>query len=304
MPSLRNFDLNLLLVFETLLAERHATRAAEKLHLSQPALSHALKRLREALDDPLLVRMENGMQPTPRALELLPGLQQALALLQASIEPPAPFDPAPSSHRFVIATTDYFEEVLYPPFLVRLKATAPGIAFDIELITADVLQVGLEQRRVDLVVGPEAGDNIPHGLAQTPWLAEALVCLAASDNPAVGNALNLAQFVSHPQVALSNISGFQHSSIDAWLERCQLRRRVTSRNLNYMAAARVVADRSDHDPATPDGDDVHADAAGAHRRTATRLSRSGDDADSPPAIRQGAAAGLAAPPTAGLRTPS
>lgn len=241
MPSLRNFDLNLLLVFETLLAERHVTRAAEKLHLSQPALSHALKRLREALDDPLLVRTEHGMQPTPRALELLPGVQQALALVQESIEPPTPFDPATSTHRFVIATTDYFEEVLYPSFLARLRAIAPGIAFDIELITPEVLHAGLEQRRVDLVVGPEAGDAIPRGLTQTPWMAEDLVCLAASDNPAVGEALDLDQFAGHPQVALSDISGFQHSRIDAWLEHRHLERRVISRNLNYMAAARVVA---------------------------------------------------------------
>lgn len=65
MRSLRHFDLNLLLVFEALMRERHVTRAAEKLHLSQPALSHALKRLREALEDPLFIRTENGMQPTP-----------------------------------------------------------------------------------------------------------------------------------------------------------------------------------------------------------------------------------------------
>ncbi|BBI54137.1 hypothetical protein HORIV_65580 [Vreelandella olivaria] len=119
MRSLRHFDLNLLLVFEALMRERHVTRAAETLHLSQPALSHALKRLREALDDPLLVRTENGMQPTPRALALLPVVQQALGQLREGLAPPAMFLPGKSKRRFTLATTDYFEEVMYPPFLAN-----------------------------------------------------------------------------------------------------------------------------------------------------------------------------------------
>ncbi|MFG6176891.1 LysR family transcriptional regulator [Halomonas sp. THAF12] len=241
MPSLHHFDLNLLRVFEALMAERHVTRAAQRLHLSQPALSHALKRLREALEDPLLVRTEAGMQPTPRALALLPDVQRALALLHDTLEPPAPFDPASSSQRFTIATTDYFEEVLYPPFLARLRALAPRVTFQIELITLEVLRRGLEERRVDLVVGPEAGESIPKGLLQTAWLTEELVCLAADDNAAVGNRLGLEQFVDQPQVSLSDISGFRHGRVDAWLAARHRQRRIVSRNLNYMAAARVVA---------------------------------------------------------------
>ncbi|ATJ81313.1 LysR family transcriptional regulator [Halomonas beimenensis] len=241
MSSLRNFDLNLLRVFETLIVERHVTRAAERLHLSQPALSHALKRLREALDDPLLLRTENGMQPTPRALELLPSVQQALALVQESLEPPAPFDPATSRHHFVIATTDFFEEVLYPPFLARLRPQAPNVTFEIALITDEVLQAGLERRQVDLVVGPEAVTGMPRGLVRETWMSEDLVCLAARGNAGIEERLSLAQFIDHPQVALSDISGLQHSKVDAWLASQHCQRRVISRNLNYMAAARVVA---------------------------------------------------------------
>lgn len=241
MRSLRHFDLNLLLVFEMLMRERHVTRAAEKLHLSQPALSHALKRLRESLDDPLLVRTENGMQPTPQALALLPVVQQALAMLRQGLAPPARFSPANSTRRFTLATTDYFEEVMYPPFLSQLLAYAPGISFSIELITPDVLREGLEQRHVDMVVGLDSQSTLPSGVIQTPWMDEKLVCLAAMDNKRVGDTLELVQFARELHVELADISGLQPSNIENCLTQHGLTRRVISKNLNYIAAARVVA---------------------------------------------------------------
>lgn len=241
MRSFRHFDLNLLLVFETLLRERHVTRAAEKLYLSQPALSHALKRLRESLGDPLLVRTESGMQPTPRALALLPVVQQALALLREGLAPPAMFSPADSTRRFTLATTDFFEEVMYPPFLSRLLAYAPGISFSIELITPDALSGGLEQRHIDMVVGLDSQSAPPSGVIQTPWMDEELVCLAATHNKRVGNALNIEQFACEAHVELADISGLLPSNIDSCLVQHGLTRRVISKNLNYIAAARVVA---------------------------------------------------------------
>lgn len=241
MRSLRHFDLNLLLVFEMLMRERHVTRAAEKLHLSQPALSHALKRLREALDDPLLVRSGQGLQPTPRALALLPVVHQSLAALQAGLAPPATFAAATSTRRFTLATTDYFEEVMYPAFLSQLLRSAPGLSFSIELITPDVLNEALEQRQVDMVVGLDYQDTLPTGVIQTPWMDEELVCLVATDHVGVGEGVDLEQFAYQPHVELADISGLRPSSIDSCLVQHGLTRRVISKNLNYIAAARVVA---------------------------------------------------------------
>ncbi|MDN7131221.1 LysR family transcriptional regulator [Halomonas sp. MC140] len=241
MRSFRHFDLNLLLVFETLMRERHVTRAAEALYLSQPALSHALKRLRESLGDPLLVRTENGMQPTPRALALLPVVQQALALLREGLAPPAIFSPAESTRRFTLATTDYFEEVMYPPFLSQLLAYAPGISFSIELITPDVLSEGLEQRHVDMVVGLDSQSALPSGVIQTPWMDEELVCLVATHNKRIGETLGIVQFARERHVELTDISGLRPSNIDSCLVQHGLTRHVISKNLNYIAAARVVA---------------------------------------------------------------
>ncbi|UYV18643.1 LysR family transcriptional regulator [Halomonas qaidamensis] len=241
MRSLRHFDLNLLLVFEALMRERHVTRAAEKLHLSQPALSHALKRLRDALEDPLLIRTNTGLQPTPRALALLPVVQQALAMLQEGLTPPTNFLPATSARHFTLATTDYFEEVMYPTFLSQLLTYAPDISFSIELITPNVLSEGLEQRQVDMVVGLDSQSALPSGVIQHAWMDEALVCLAATDNNQVGDALELHQFAREPHVALTDITGLRPSNIDSCLVQHGLTRRVISKNLNYIAAARVVA---------------------------------------------------------------
>lgn len=241
MRSLRQFDLNLLLVFEALMRERHVTRAAERLYLSQPALSHSLKRLRESLEDPLFIRTEKGMQPTPRAQALQPVVQQALALLREGLAPPALFSPANSTRRFTLATTDYFEEVMYPTFLSQLLAYAPGISFSIELITQEVLSEGLEQRQVDMVVGLDSQSVLPSGVIQTPWMNEELVCLAASHNERVGEALDIAQFACELHVELADISGLLPSNIDSCLAQHGLTRRVISKNLNYIAAARVVA---------------------------------------------------------------
>ncbi len=221
--------------------ERHVTRAAERLYLSQPALSHALKRLRESLDDPLFIRTEKGMQPTPRAQALQPVVQQALALLREGLAPPALFSPANSTRRFTLATTDYFEEVMYPTFLSQLLAYAPGISFSIELITQEVLSEGLEQRQVDMVVGLDSQSVLPSGVIQTPWMDEELVCLAASHNERVGESLDIAQFARETHVELADISGLLPSNIDSCLAQHGLTRRVISKNLNYIAAARVVA---------------------------------------------------------------
>lgn len=241
MNSLRQFDLNLLVVFEALITECHVTRTAERLCLSQPAVSHALRRLREALDDPLLVKTERGMQPTPRALALLPGVQQALKLVDQTLSPPPAFDPVTSKRRFVIATTDYVEEVFYPTLLAAIKRDAPRVEFEIELITETVLRAGLETRDVDLVIGLEADADIPAGLIRDPWMTEELVCLVAEDHEGVGTRLSLEQFVALPQIGLSHIGAGNPEGVDQWLAQQQLSRRLLSRNLNYMAAARAVA---------------------------------------------------------------
>lgn len=238
---LRKFDLNLLLVFETLITECHVTRAAKKLYLSQPAVSHALNRMRNELDDLLLVKTEKGMRPTPRALEMLPQVQHILRLLENTLAPPAQFDPKVSERKFVIAITDYYELMLYPLLLSKVRKLAPAIRFEIELITDEVLHSGLANRQVDLVVGLEADHDIPKGLVKRPLLTENLVCLASQSNQTISETLTLANYIKQPHVALIDLAGYRPSVVDQWLEQQQLCRHIISRNLSYTAAARIVA---------------------------------------------------------------
>lgn len=133
--NILNFDLNLLRVLDVLLRERNVSRAAEQLALSQPAVSNALNRLRETLDDPLLVRVGRQMQPTPRALALEAPLRQALQQIAWQLSDGRDFDPARAEQRFEIAVTDYVEQLLMPELLARLAEQAPGLAVRVRHLT-------------------------------------------------------------------------------------------------------------------------------------------------------------------------
>ena len=118
--NIRNFDLNLLLVFDALMDERNVTRAAERLHLSQPAVSAALNRLRDFFGDPLFVRVQRGILPTPRAIELAQAAKAVLGQIESIIDA-RPFDPTHSETVFRIGANDYAQLAVVVP-LIRLLA--------------------------------------------------------------------------------------------------------------------------------------------------------------------------------------
>ena len=119
--NLRRADLNLLKVFDVLMDERSVTRAAERLALTQPAVSGMLARLRERFDDPLFVRAQRGVTPTARALELAGPVRQVLAEVEALLRPAA-FDPATASFTLTLAATDYALQAIVAPFIAALRA--------------------------------------------------------------------------------------------------------------------------------------------------------------------------------------
>src|SRR6218665_3298394 len=125
--ALRRVDLNLLIVFETLMHERSVTRAAEKLFLGQPAISAALARLRTLFDDPLFVRTGRSMEPSARAMEIFALLSPALDSISTAVSRAAEFNPATSTAVFRIGLSDDVEFGLLPPMLKRLRAEAPGV---------------------------------------------------------------------------------------------------------------------------------------------------------------------------------
>lgn len=140
--DLRRVDLNLLIVFETLMHERSVTRAAEKLFLGQPAISAALSRLRGLFDDPLFVRTGRSMEPSARAVEIFALLSPALDSISTAVSRAAEFDPATSTAVFRIGLSDDVEFALLPQLLKRLRAEAPGIVLVVRRVNY-ILMPGL-----------------------------------------------------------------------------------------------------------------------------------------------------------------
>lgn len=238
---LRNLDLNLLVVFDALLSERHVTRAAESLHLSQSATSHALNRLRQQLDDPVLVRTDRGMEPTPRALQMLPAVRQALKLVERTLTSRDVFTASESQRTFVIAATDYFETVQLPRLVGRLQQLAPGVKIEVEMVAERASEQRLASQQVDLVVGLDRQSELPSHLISENWIKEPQVCVVGEGNSEVGEALTLAQYCQLQHVVFSDISTAVTGQLDSWLQQQGLSRRHICRNLNYIAAARIVA---------------------------------------------------------------
>jgi LysR family transcriptional regulator, nod-box dependent transcriptional activator len=151
---LDNFDLNLLVALHALLEECNVTRAAERLHLSQPAMSAALRRLRLAFNDDILVAHGKTMVPTSHAQSLAPIVAQALVSMQSLVSSSTVFDPQTSGRLFRIATSDYISTVLIAPMLASLETAAPSVRLEITAVNVDSLSM-LERGMIDFMLSPE-----------------------------------------------------------------------------------------------------------------------------------------------------
>lgn len=241
MKPLRQFDLNLLIIFEALITESHVSRAAEKVFLSQSAMSHALNRLREQMDDPLLVRTEGGLQPTPRALAMLPEVRKALQLIEQTLNPPPPFSETRSDRTFRIAATDYFETVVFPGWFSQLQQRAPQIKVEIDLIAMDTAYSRLEKGTVDMIVGLDSYQPLPSRLTVVPWITEQQICVAGIGNKQVSDTLSLKEYLAQKHVVFFDLESETANPIDRWLETQNRQREYVSRITNYTAGARIVA---------------------------------------------------------------
>jgi DNA-binding transcriptional LysR family regulator len=196
MVNLRSFDLNLLLALKALLEEQNVSRAAEKLCLSQPAMSHVLSRLRNQLDDPILVKSASGMVPTARALALLEPTVAVLREIERIVESPPKFDPATSRRRFVIATSDYVVFAVLPKLAESIMRIAPNIELNIRQPIVGPPHIALEKENIDVAIGFDAiFGNTPH-ICSDALMDESMVCLTRQCNAAVpGDEITLEQFL-------------------------------------------------------------------------------------------------------------
>lgn len=150
----KTLDLNLLVALDALLDEQSVTRAAERVHVSQPAMSAALSRLREHLNEPLFIQQGKSMVPTAAALRMKEPLKKLLQDIDILVTEGSHFDPATSHRRFRIATSDYLLAVLFPALIHRLDREAPGIGMDC-IQPSELTHPLLDQGELDLFIGPE-----------------------------------------------------------------------------------------------------------------------------------------------------
>lgn len=237
MNELRRIDLNLLVVLDALLAEQHVTRAAERLHLSQPAVSHALARLRDLLGDPLLVRAGSGLVPTARALELIAPLSEALARVQSLLAPNT-FDPASARRTFRLAMSDYGAAIILPGLIRTLRTEAPGIDLQISHASREGMVEGLLNGDIDLAAGvlPE----LPGELCSMPMFEERYVCLLDRQSLPAGDALDLPTYLSRPHVLLE-MRGSGTPEIERTLTALRERRRVAVSLPHWSVAPQFIS---------------------------------------------------------------
>ena len=237
MNDLRRIDLNLLVILDALLSEQHVTRAAERLHLSQPAVSHALARLRDLLGDPLLVRAGSGLVPTARALELAAPLAETLAQVQSLLAPNT-FDPASARRTFRLAMSDYGAAIILPGLIRTLRAEAPGIDLQISHASREGMVEGLLNGDIDLAAGvlPE----LPGELRSTPLFEERYVCLLDRQSLPAGGVLDLPTYLSRPHVLLE-MRGSGTPEIERTLTALRERRRVAISLPHWSVAPRFIS---------------------------------------------------------------
>lgn len=198
-------DLNLLVGLDALLQEKSVTRAAERLHLTQPTMSGALRKLREHFNDPLLERTGRTMELTPRAEELVNPVREILINIQSLEDSDNFFDPGRVRRSFSIAMTDVVSRLFLPEIMKRLVSEAPGVSLQIEPFTPDMHEQ-LVNGELNLVIRADIHSpqihSIMENLVDEFLFEDQWVCAVSADHPTVGDELSLEEFVELPHASL------------------------------------------------------------------------------------------------------
>lgn len=238
LPSLATLDLNLLLVLDTVLGERSVVRAARRLHVTPSAISNALARLRDALEDPLLVRSGRGVVPTPRAAALAPALAYALRDLEQAVLGQS-FDPATTDRELTLAIADVIQIVKLPRIVAALAAKMPRAHLRVLSIDTLFASGGLAGPDIDVVIG--AGEKGPGTRAQ-PLYEEQIVLVARAGHSAVGTRVTKPRLAALRHVDVQVAPGRGNQSLSARYAAAGVVRDVAVVVPTFTAAAAIVAD--------------------------------------------------------------
>ncbi|MEZ5645372.1 MAG: LysR family transcriptional regulator [Burkholderiaceae bacterium] len=247
--NFRTLDLNLLRVFDEVMSERNITRAATNLAMTQPAVSNALKRLREALGDDLVRRSGHGVEPTATALQLWPTVRDALQRLRATLSP-GDFDPATATDAFVIAMADATAAKIVPGLVRTLEADAPNVGLRILPLTTRDPRGLLESASIDLAIGHFPGvlaelgathlqESLPRFSYERLYDGEYVVVMRKG-HPLAGGPLDLDTYCAARHLLVS-FSGRPYGFVDEALTAASRQRRVVLTVNQFFTAGQVVA---------------------------------------------------------------
>jgi DNA-binding transcriptional LysR family regulator len=231
------FDLNLLVVFDAVMRERSVKRAAQLVGLSQPAVSHALARLRHMLKDDLLVRTPTGMAPTPRAEELAGPVRHALEEMQLALEPVA-FVPAQAVRRFAIAVDNCVAIVVAPALISAAANAAPGVRLDLRPSGTLDVEALVDRGELDLAIGPFMMDR--ERFVARQLFEDVFVAVLRRGHPSGRRPFSAKALARLPQLEISS-SGDDTSFLDRWLAERDLTRRIAC-SAPYLSAASLLAE--------------------------------------------------------------
>ncbi|MBI6549784.1 LysR family transcriptional regulator [Xenorhabdus lircayensis] len=238
MNNLRNIDLNLLVTLQALLLEKHITRTANRLHKSQPAISHALASLRNLFDDPLLVRRSGRLELTVRAQELLIPLREVLGQINTLIEPQV-FDPTQTKRTFRLSMSDYGARVLLPTLIRTFRTIAPNAKLSISQASRESMLIDVIDSEIDLALGvfPQ---KIPEDLRAHSLFVEKFSCLAdASTIPENGH-LDKNSWLARSHVSVAMRAGVE-DDIDRALLKEGLHRKISVQLPHWGIASDIIS---------------------------------------------------------------
>jgi len=236
---LSRIDLNLFVVFDAIYTESGITRASKRLSLTQPAISHALGRLRELFDDPLFIRQGKAMIPTPLARVMIDPVRQSLRGFEATLKRVDRFDPATARKHFTVGMRDVRELTMLPNLLRSVTRVAPFI--DIAIVRAERKQLETELAAGTLDAAIDVRLALSDEVRRHPINAERLVVVARPRHPTVKRELDLETYLSQEHILVSTRRrGFGVEDYE--LSRHGLKRRIRLRGQHYFAACRVVSE--------------------------------------------------------------
>lgn len=234
----KRLDLNLLVTLEALLVEQNVTKAAARLHLSQPAVSAQLSRLRDVFDDPLLVPAQRGMTPTAKALELLVPLRQALDQVRATVAL-QDFDPARAQFTVTIACTDYLQAAVVGPLAVGLRAKAPGVRVALRNLDTAQLEAQMTRGDVDLALMTPAA--APPSLRSRHLFDERYVLIGRHGHPRLRGAITVAEFAQLEHVIVSLRGGDFETPVDNAMAALGHKRHVVLSAASFLFVPDIVS---------------------------------------------------------------